>query len=103
MLEHRCSPRKDVALEATLHHPQYGQFHCDTRNIAPEGAFVSAPSRDIPKNAIVTLVVHLSAGKTRIAHRIKAMVVHHDNDGLGLMFLKPNPSFYQSVERQTDL
>lgn len=98
MLEHRCSPRKDVALEATLHHPQLGQVHCGTRNIGPEGAFVTGPTHRIPKESMVTLVVEMNAGKTRVAHRMRAMVVHTENGGLGLMFLKANPTFFSNIE-----
>lgn len=98
MLEHRCSPRQDVKLEATLHHPRFGNFTCDTQNIGAEGAFVTAPGDKIPKDAVVTLVVQLSAGKTRVAHRLRALVVHNAGGGLGLMFLKPSQSLFSSVK-----
>ncbi|MGC1955287.1 MAG: PilZ domain-containing protein [Gammaproteobacteria bacterium] len=92
MMENRYSVRSPVALDVELHHGRtsFGTFK--VRNISLEGMFVeTGPMHLYPSDLIdATLTVGL---KPTATHEIRAVVVHHSDEGIGLIFRDYEPAF----------
>jgi hypothetical protein len=89
-MENRYSTRKPIALDVELHHghTRFGTFK--VRNISLEGMFVeTGPLNLYPGDLIdASLTLRESTGK----HEIRAVVVHHTDEGIGLMFRDYDPA-----------
>lgn len=90
-MENRYTARKPVALDVELHHGRasFGTFKA--RNISLEGMFVeTGPVNLYPSDLIdATLVIGPDPAAT---HEVRAVVVHHTDEGIGLMFRDYEPA-----------
>ena len=85
-MEHRCSVRLPVVVNVLLYHNNIPVVHCKTRNIGADGMFVRTGSLKYGTNTILKVEFKPEEGKGSLSHIIPALVVHHANDGMGLMF-----------------
>ncbi len=90
-MENRYSARNPAALDVELHHGRtsFGTFK--VRNISLEGMFVdTGPIHLYPSDLIdATLAVGRNSTAT---HEVRAVVVHHTDEGIGLMFRDYEPA-----------
>lgn len=85
-MEHRYSVRLPVAMNVLLYHNNVPVVHCKTENIGADGMFVSTGDLKYGTNSILKVEFVAGAGQDARSHMIPAMVVHHNNHGMGLMF-----------------
>jgi len=85
-MEHRCSVRLPVAMNVLLYHNNIPVVHCKTRNIGVDGMFVRTGSLKFGTNTMLKVEFKPGEGDSRHSHMVSALVVHHANDGMGLMF-----------------
>ncbi len=98
MLEHRCSPRRDIALNAVLYHPRLGKIHCKTSNVGRGGAFLELASDEMHVHSLIKLDIQLGTRQTCVLYRMRCLVIHSNSDGIGLMFLDAPPNFYRTIQ-----
>jgi len=85
-LEHRCSPRKAVSLEAVIFHRPQGLARATVLNIGLEGAFLRVPHLALPVRGVVELTFALDTdGKPHI-YQLEAFVIHASRGGYGFLF-----------------
>lgn len=85
-MEHRCSVRLPVAMNVLLYHNNIPVVHCKTRDISPDGMFVRSGPLKYKANTLLKVEFQAESNAVRKSHMLPAMVVHHSNSGLGLMF-----------------
>ncbi|WP_455220808.1 PilZ domain-containing protein [Kaarinaea lacus] len=85
-MEHRCSVRLPVAMDVLLYHNNVPVVHCKTRNIGADGMFVRTGSLKFGTNTMLKVEFKPGEGRDQHCHMMPALVVHHANDGMGLMF-----------------
>ena len=85
-MEHRCSVRLPIAMDVLLYHNNIPVVHCKTNDIGPEGMFVKSGSLKYRINTVLKVEFHTKKGVETKSYMLSAMVVHHANNGLGLMF-----------------
>ncbi len=90
-MEHRYWRRRDVALEMRLFHRQRPLGRFSTSNISIDGLFLEAPWLEIAPNDIVDL--QWDCGEM---HRMKGLVIHRSDNGIGLLLIGSVPSAYLS-------
>lgn len=82
-MEHRYATRFDIAINVWVYCPDGLILRGNTRNICVDGSFIELTQCRIDRNSMVE-VVYLQDGK--FSERRKAIVVHANSDGIGLMF-----------------
>lgn len=94
-MEHRHYRRRAarVALELWRNGDLVGRF--ETRNIAPEGAFVETGPNDLEPYELVTIVVR--DRERRRLYQLRAMVVHRSQEGAGLLYEVEVPALYRRL------
>jgi hypothetical protein len=85
-MEHRCSVRLPVAMNVLLYHNNIPVVHCKTSDISPDGMFVQSGPLKYKANTLLKVEFQAQSDAVRKSHMLAAMVVHHANNGLGLMF-----------------
>jgi hypothetical protein len=91
-MEHRCDKRKSVKIDVVLYRRGRLTDVCRTRDVGIAGLFLETGSVEYNKNSIIDVefVVELSRRHKRFrSYRLPAMIVRTANDGVGLMFVKP--------------
>lgn len=105
-MEHRYSVRLPVTINVLLYHNNIPVVHCKTRNIGADGMFVQTGSLKYGTNTMLKVEFKPDEGKDNHSHIIPALVVHHANDGMGLMFPGGNSEamkVWRNIVRQTVL
>ena len=81
-MEHRCSVRLPVAMNVLLYHNNIPVVHCKTH----DGMFVQSGPLKYRTNTMLKVEFQSRKDKESRSYNLTAMVVHHANNGLGLMF-----------------
>ena len=105
-MEHRCSVRLPVAINVLLYHNNIPVVHCKTRNIGADGMFVRTGSLKYGTNTMLKVEFKPEEGHDIHSHLMPAMVVHHANGGMGLMFPGGNSEamkVWRNIVRRTVL
>ena len=85
-MEHRWSERKPIEMQVALYYAPIGTIVGKTEDISLEGMFVRTATADpLPLHAEVEVSFVTSNGDSRQEHRMPAYVVHHKDEGMGLM------------------
>lgn len=92
-MEHRYHRRRPARVPVELWRGDELLGRFETRNIAPEGAFVETGPSDLDSYDLLTLVVRDRHG--RRAHQTRAMVVHCSEEGAGLLYETEAPVVYR--------
>ena len=85
-MEHRCSVRLPVAMNILLYHNNIPVVHCNTLNIGADGMFVRTGALKYGTNTMLKVEFKREANPVSQSFTMPAMVVHHSDEGLGLMF-----------------
>lgn len=90
-MENRYTARKRVALDVELHHGRtsFGTFK--VRNISLEGMFVETGPLNLYPSDLIDATLSIGREATD-KHDIRAVVVHHTDEGIGLMFRDYDPA-----------
>lgn len=100
-MENRYSARNPLAVDVELHHGRTTIGTFKVRNISLEGMFVETGPINLYPSDLIDAT--LTIGHERVAeHEVRAVVVHHTEDGIGLMFRDYQPAllgFLQLVSR----
>jgi hypothetical protein len=90
-MENRYSTRKTVALDVELHHGRtsFGTFKA--RNISLEGMFVETGPINLYPSDLIDATLTFGR-KPTATHEVRAVVVHHTDEGIGLMFRDYEPA-----------
>lgn len=105
-MEHRCSVRLPFAMNVLLYHNNIPVVHCKTHDIGADGMFVKSGPLKYRTNTMLKVEFQSNKGGGRSSHMLTAMVVHHANNGLGLMFPGGNSAAmlaWRDVVRRTVL
>jgi hypothetical protein len=73
-----------TTLSATVHRTGQSAFNGVTRNLSPYGAFVDIGHHTSPLEIGIVEIEFLEAPLQNL--RIKGLIVHSDNGGIGVMF-----------------
>jgi len=73
-------------MNVLLYHNNIPVVHCKTHDIGADGMFVQSGPLKFRTNTMLKVEFQSEKDAVRSAHMISAMVVHHANNGLGLMF-----------------
>ena len=84
-MEHRCSARIPMNGSVTLSRARHGTIGADLVNIGTGGVYLKT-RKPLPANAIVVVDLRPATGAQCSSFRLRAMVVHGDSQGVGLMF-----------------
>ena len=93
-MNHRCCRREPVDIPTQLHFSETLSQPARIKNISHGGAYVETRlARRFPVDGIIEIEVSVQKkGKTtRIC--TQGLVIHHDRQGLGLMFVNESNSF----------
>ena len=96
-MEHRYSIRKALALDIELNHLRLGRVQCRTRDVGMGGMFVDMGSSWLPANSIVKVALKLLDANVMRRFFIEALVVHHHDGGVGLMFNDVDAVFHEAL------
>ena len=90
-MEHRWSKRFDINVDVSLYHRGSSVIRCTTDNAGTAGIFVDTGQNTLAKNTLLEVEFEDNANlhdREPRVFRLRAMVAHASNKGLGLMFLK---------------
>jgi len=93
-MEHRWSKRFNVNVDVLLYHRGGRPIKCKTYNAGTAGIFIKSVLETLTKNSFLEVEFEEGANlryKKNRSHRIRALVIHSSKQGVGLMFLKPEP------------
>jgi hypothetical protein len=85
-MEHRCSPRQPLHLEALIEHNGQDRLTGYSCNLSRSGLFVHTGGASPPRNALVWVSLRPWSG-SGWTPPAEAMVIHADDGGLGLLLL----------------
>ena len=91
-MEHRWYSRKQSSLNALLYHQGRCLCACHIENVSPNGLFINVPDIRIDSGASVDVVVNALPYTTKPVWS-KAIVVHNEQYGVGLMCVGANPLY----------
>ncbi|NIR89110.1 MAG: hypothetical protein GWN09_02255 [Gammaproteobacteria bacterium] len=74
--------------------------HFETRDIAPEGAFVETGPTEVEPYELLTLVLRNRKGQR--VQQLRAMVVHRSEEGAGLLYEAEAPALYRRLTREVE-
>lgn len=91
-MENRYSERKPVAITVELHQgcTRFGKFKA--RNISLDGMFVEAGPLNLYPGDLIEATLTVGPEATAVMYNVRAVVVHHTDEGLGLMFRDYDPA-----------
>jgi hypothetical protein len=84
-MEHRCGERIATDIPVTVHKPDHQPIRGVMRNLSCGGAFLRLPDDQAMLRGSVYVELRLPYAESRRC-RWQAFVVHHQPDGVGLMF-----------------
>jgi len=73
-------------MNVLLYHNNIPVVHCKTRNIGADGVFVRTGTLKFGTNTMLKVEFKPGESGSRHSYMVSALVVHHANDGMGLMF-----------------
>lgn len=82
-MEHRCSVRKPLEFQLLLYKHGLPIQSGVCRNLGLGGMFIETSSRDWRKHESLEVEI---LGRESVRMRLRAMVVHHGKNGVGVMF-----------------
>ncbi len=85
-MEHRYATRKPLRLDVELYHRDELLGCFKTRNINDWGVFVETEGLGLNRNDVMKVSFVTDCNGDEPPCSLKAMVVHHSQDGAGLMF-----------------
>ena len=86
-MEHRCSKRFSQSEKILIHHNALPVAFCKMRNISVGGMFIETGPLTYRKNTPLEVEFVLNDRW----FRLPVMVVNQTKEGMGLMFLEPDP------------
>lgn len=96
-MEHRCSERKPVYLNAVIFYRPLGLLRAKVLDVSLEGAFVDTGRVSLPPHAMVELTFTLDIESKQKLYQMEAIVVHHQRTGSGLMFKDFKLDAFQAI------
>lgn len=93
-MEHRWSKRFNVNIEVSLYHRGRPVIKCQTDDAGSAGIFIKNAPETLVKNTFLEVEFEEGSNlrhKNPRVFRLRALVVHSSNKGIGLMFLKSAP------------
>lgn len=102
-MEHRWEARQSADKSVALLIDAVYSLPCRMRNFSAGGMFVETDGAVIlPNGTVVELAFTFDGDENRVnLFRLKAMVVHRCNEGIGLQFLEIDDRTYQRYRRLT--
>lgn len=86
-MEHRLSERRPMTLDVLIFHQGLPMGRGRTRNIGREGMFIETEITDFPEGTTLDVEVDVDTGQGEQRVRLPALVIHRNDEGIGLMFL----------------
>jgi hypothetical protein len=83
-MEHRWDPRKKITVNASLHFRQKC-IGCVIRDVSRGGMFIEIKGNKLPLGAIVDICFELHKKNRAIPYRLKGLVIHGTNNGIGVI------------------
>lgn len=97
-MEHRCNARRPVSLDAVFESRALGRITCRVRDIGLGGVLVETSRLRPALNSIVALSFAVPVDGVSQWCRVLAIVVHHTDRGVGLMFEDLSPDTRMTVK-----
>lgn len=97
-MKHRYSKRHPSLLDVELYDRGRSLGRFKARNISLEGMFVETGPVDLCTNDLVDVSLTIDHDEIT-SHRFKGLIVHHSENGFGLMFRDYNPAFYRILRQ----
>ena len=90
VMEHRWNARKEIGLDITIHYPPAGIVRGKTLNMSVDGALIKCQANTIPLQGVVNIIMTEQSSQSKQLCYLRALVVRHDEESLGLMFVRTN-------------
>lgn len=90
-MENRFSVRKPAAVGVELYQGRSRVGRFKARNISLEGMFVETGPIDLYPSDLIDVTLTIDRERTA-KHEVRAVVVHHTAEGIGLMFRDYQPA-----------
>lgn len=88
-MEHRWNERKDTDFQVLLYRQGHAAITGRLRNLGLEGMYIETGPRDLAEGMVLHVAFSLE-GQTGKQHlRLPALVVHHSEQGVGMMLFRP--------------
>jgi len=95
-LDHRLSSRIPVTIPTRLYHQNDKSRYATITDLSQEGAYTSLDdAKQLPVDDIVKIKFSLTENKKTHQLMLPAIIIHHENKGLGVMFMNEDQEFYQ--------
>lgn len=85
-MEHRYTNRKPLEIGVLVSCPRVGVIRGQTIDVSAGGMFVGSECVTVPRNSPVTVSFQPDQDQPLVCFRARAMVIHQDEHGFGLMF-----------------
>lgn len=96
-MEHRWNTRTNTDIKVTLYHNRIPVIVCQANNIGLGGLFVKAGPIAYPKDTVLEADFQLAGDNCQNKFHARTCVVYSAENGLGLMFIKPDITLLKSI------
>lgn len=99
-LDHRLGSRNTVAIPTRVYHRNENTRSATITNLSMAGAFAELDDEEqLPIDDIVK--IRFSLTENGLTHQLflPAIVIHHDAEGLGIMFVNEEQEFCQTLKK----
>lgn len=93
-MEHRWYSREKSARYARLYYAGRSACRCRIDNVSPDGLYIKTPDIGLDHGSCVDVVIDGEGSGSDAPIRSKAVVVHRQGDGVGLMCLGVNSIYF---------
>lgn len=93
--ENRHSPRRPMAIDASIIYKDLPIPNCKISNISFDGAFINTPAAAPPKNGVIRLILNDSTKQQLFT--LNGQVVYAKNKGAGLRFQSLDSDTYSTL------
>ena len=90
-IEHRFQQRKALQMDVVIYRNHIPIAVGKTRDISNEGMGIDSKITNIKKYSLLEVEVGVNESANIVYHRLSGLVVHHQDDGFGILFTQLNP------------
>jgi hypothetical protein len=83
-MEHRWDSRKKITVNANLRYSQKC-IDCVIRDVSRGGMFIEIKGNKLPLGAIIDISFRIHKKNRAIPYRLKGLVIHGQNNGIGVI------------------
>ena len=91
-IEHRFKQRKSLQMDVVIYKNHIPIAVGKTRDISPDGMGIDSEITNLKKYSVLEVEVGLNESSNTVYRRLSGLVVHHRDNGFGILFTELNPN-----------